>query len=437
MELENLKTELENKSLEIEKLKTEIEDLKRESIRKNIIFRSNEKKLKSIDTSLLNTITSNVENDLNTARRLLVRILNSTLENDIISINNLLNNDTTVSVTSDIIGTPSNDQSSLSLVNVIGGNNQTIFEMLGDPGDNKTLISLINPESSSIKAALDTISTKLSQNINYNQSLFNTINTINSLLNNNIVSLPSNLSYLTVLSISTSENVISLLTNDGVYTTQPQFPIPNNHTFNLTNLDKNITLKNTSGVTISSIEGLFKYLTCILPTGFKLSLCVNDNISNLKLQIGTSIQNLNSSIANIGSKILLSPSGVISNDFNSFWQLLMNNPGVVLETDINQIKTLLSDETGTLDSIIGNITENTGLFSCIGSGTYIQNEIFNSSINFNDSINLKDSLVKFIEHFNPINLTDTNNNLITFDCTTPPTSLAEILTKVTSTSSIS
>lgn len=219
---------------------------------------------------------------------------------------------------------------------VIGGSGD-LATRLGNPGTGKTLISLIDGSSTTIKSALDQVSNNLVGNNNYTNSINSNLSTIISNLDNIPFTLPG-VTVVTVSSITNSNGIISMVTDAGTFSINTfSISINNGNTFTLTSTGNELILYNMSGSLIGNASAMEVYLKSIFPQNSTISKITTNIISSISKMIGGTTSNIRSEMGKIDSIILKNPTGVIKTDLTSLRSLIKVPIGTTIEDDIRDI----------------------------------------------------------------------------------------------------
>ncbi|VBB17735.1 hypothetical protein YASMINEVIRUS_198 [Yasminevirus sp. GU-2018] len=256
-----------------------------------------------------------------------------------------------------------------NIASVIGGNSSDITSQLGDPGTNSTIIGQLGGSTSSVVSAMNALSTKLVGNSNYVSSLYNNIVSMNNDLYSGLSSLPNSATYATIGSITTDGSgginvgVSNLPGSNGTYNLSGSTisnGISSGSQFTLTNGGDTITLYNTSGSSIRNQLDAMNYLRSMYPQGSKLTTCLTDSISSIKIGLGGNGSSVRDRIAKIDSSLLNAPTGVISADLNSVRGLLVDTPNSTLQSDVETLNTLLNGQSSGSSTVarVGNPVSN-------------------------------------------------------------------------------
>ena len=375
-------------------------------------------------------------------------------------------------------------QLSTAITNVkslIGGNmsDLDLVARIGNPGDSKTIIGNIGGSASNVQDSLNSVSTVLFGNSNFNSSLLSQTTAVSTAIDNGLNSLPGSAIFATVSAINDDGSggvdltiVSGLGSANGTYNLSAAAiadGITNGNLLTLTNGGNNLVLANRSGSTINSQSQALTYLSSMYPINSQISAALSDKIVNgLNRMLGATGSSTRARISAIDTTILQSPTGVVTTDLLTARALLVASPGSNLQEDSQTLNTLLNgaasgstvqarigtpqvNATNTnLASVIGSssgdadlammlgdpVIADTGLSALIKASTTTNtNSIWTDVSGFQNATTIYDQLNAFLALFNNHNWTNSSDISITFTCTTPPTNLAELINMATITSS--
>jgi len=374
----------------------------------------------SLDQELLITSTGVLPSDLATARSLLVTSPSSTLQNDI------------QTISSKISGTSSGSTIDVLLNNMattIGGSSTDLISSLGSPGS-QTIIDNIGGPSVSVQAGLNALATTLVNNTSFSTSLYNQVVSTSYALDNSAYSLPNGSTFGTVGTISSDGSggvnvtIIAGGIPPGTYNISASSVISGvnyGNPFTLLGGSAAIVLTNLSGSRLSTQSGMLRYLQSMYPTTSKIVTYVSDKVSSINIMLGGSASITRAKIAAIDVALVQSPTGVVATDLAYLRGKIVGSLGISAEADVGQVSTLLGSGATNLYTAATNIEATINASSASNSSSGM------NLTTFQNATTVYSQLEAFIALFN-----FTGATTLTFNFSTPPTSLAAIINGITS-----
>lgn len=380
----------------------------------------------------------------------------------------------------------------VNLKNRIGENNNC-YDLIGDFGGTK-LVDLLSSNSSTVKMAMDFVMLRLLGEKIYGSNSNSLNSRLTGIFNKCDLGL-ADVNYLPSMQKTPSSGstpavyfprlkVTSWSINAGMRLTVQEIDINNNNVGNQIDFadtnTKNATLNDTiifenntqaqyikftyrgSDITSqSTCDLLLSYFSTMYPVNSYLSNNINDVIANnILLCIGGSGTTIKERLYNLDLKLADISSGVLNTDLATCRTRVTQARGTTLESELKGIQSKINGDTsGSIDTSIESINSSlngTSTGSQINTRiATIQDKIkpyleftgavsnwpnmVGSSTTFSSATNIDSELAAFLALFDRNNWNSANTNAgfrkVTFDLSTPPTTLKGLLEKVYSVSS--